>query len=282
MKRLALLVSEDPGDLAAFSGEDHLLAEALKSRGWAARPIPWPRAGAVAADFDAALIRGTWDYHLRRAEFLDTLSELRCPVWNPSPLARWNSDKRYLESLAAAGVPVVPTLFETGLPDLETARRHFGVSALVCKPAVGASAYLTFLVGPHQDAGPARAALAGKACLVQPYLEEIAREGEASLIYFGERFSHAVRKRPAAGDFRVQEELGGRSAPMQPSTAELDLGAQALAALPTPPLYARVDMVKLRGRPVVMEIELIEPVLYLAKAPGSADRFARAIASVLE
>ena len=208
---------------------------------------------------------------------LDRLESEGRPVANPVDLLRWNSDKAYLADLANAGVPVVPTIHADRLDEatLAEARLRFSSDRLVIKPPVSGGAEGTFLLGPD-DAIPA--GFAGRRMLVQPLCPAISSEGEWSLFFFAGAYSHAIIKRPASGDFRVQEQFGGREEAVDPPGEALALAEQALAATPQPTLYARVDMVRLAdGSLALMELELIEPALFLHLAADGGAAFAVAV-----
>ncbi|MGN6689562.1 MAG: ATP-grasp domain-containing protein, partial [Sphingopyxis sp.] len=179
---------------------------------------------------------GTW-YAL-----LDRLEAERSPVVNPVEVLRWNSDKAYLAELGQAGVAVVPTVEVAALDDatLAEARAALGAEEVVIKPAISGGADGTHRIAPG---APLPDDAVGQRRLVQPMMPGILTQGEYSLFFFGGRFSHAIVKRPASGDFRVQEQFGGREEAWQPGEDALALAAAALAAAPTTPVYARVDMV---------------------------------------
>lgn len=212
---------------------------------------------------------------------LDRLERERLPVLNPVALLRWNSDKAYLAELAAARVPVVPTVHAERIDDaaLAAARARFGTDRLVIKPPISGGADGTFLLGPD-DAVPA--AWTGRRMLIQPLCPAISSEGEWSLFHFGGHYSHAIIKRPAAGDFRVQEQFGGREAAIEPPAEARALAEAALAAAPQPALYARIDMVRLPdGTLALMELELIEPALFLHLAADGGAAFAAAVSQTI-
>jgi len=192
-------------------------------------------------------------------------------------LVRWNSDKAYLAELAERGVSTVPTLAVESCcdADLEEARRRFDSDWLVIKPPVSASATGTHRLGPNDD-------LPGDShrqpMIVQPLIEEIARTGEFSLMLFDGEFSHAVVKRPKSGDFRVQPHLGGVTLPSKAPPGAEALARQALAAAPARATYARVDIVPDDdGKLMIMELELIEPALFLDHAPDEGASFTQSI-----
>ncbi len=208
---------------------------------------------------------------------LDRLEQAGSTVINPVALLRWNSDKSYLFDLERAGVPIIPSRLVQALDAaaLAAARATWGCDRLVVKPLVSGGADGTFLLS---GADPVPPAWAGRAMLVQPFLPAIAEEGEYSLFYFDGAYSHAIVKRPAAGDFRVQEQFGGREAAIVADAEQQALALAALAAAPTLPSYARVDMLRHEaGHLCIIELGLIEPSLFLPFAPDGGAAFARAI-----
>jgi glutathione synthase/RimK-type ligase-like ATP-grasp enzyme len=223
-----------------------------------------------------------WGYHLdypRWLQFLGEAEQQRVPLVNPAPLLRWNGDKAYLAELGDSGVETVPTLAveACGDADLEEARRRFGSDWLVIKPPISASATGTYRIGPNDHLPPASR---GKPMIVQPLIEGIARTGEYSLMLFDGEFSHAVVKRPAAGDFRVQPHLGGMTVASPPPPRGIELAQRALAAAPATATYARVDMVPGDdGQLLIMELELIEPALFLDHASDGGAAFVRSVMS---
>lgn len=195
---------------------------------------------------------------------------------NPPDVLGWNADKAYLGAFAEKGAPVVPTIFADEIDEaaMHAAAAEFGTDRLIAKPRVSAGAFRTIRWSPgiSLDGAPTGAAM------IQPFLPDVLEGGEPSLLYLGGRFSHAVSKVPRAGDFRVQPEFGGIIAPYQPWPDELTSAEAALAATETPLLYARVDLVRdLEGRPVLMELEAIEPDLFLGYDPAAPSRFAEAV-----
>ena len=252
------------------------LIEALAACDVEAVPAVWDDQGVDWAGFDLVVVRSTWDYPDRREQFLAWAESLQ-HVLNAPQVLRWNTDKRYLTTL---GLEAIPTVFlEPGNPF------HPPSAPFVVKPAVGAGS----IGAARYDAGDGSALehvadlhAAGKTVMVQPYLESVDHEGEIALLYTGGAFSHAVRKAPilapgggpGAGLY-VEERITAT----EPSREELELAERALAAVSFPRdqlLYARVDL--LPG-PVVLEVELTEPSLFLGYADGAVERFAEAIAA---
>lgn len=281
--RLAMLVPA-PDYPEPWRWTYDLQAAALTATGAEVEPIAWTEACDVSA-FDLLLPLVAWGYHLeyeRWLAFLDRAERERWPMINPPALLRWNSDKAYLAELVEAGVPTVPTMAVEACcdADLEEARRRFECDLLVIKPPVSASATGTYRLGPGDDL-PAESR--GRPMIVQPLVEEIARTGEFSLMLFDGAFSHAVVKRPAAGDFRVQPHLGGVTLPSPPPPGGIALARRALAAAPAKATYARVDMVPDDdGVLRIMEMELVEPALFLDGAADGGAAFVRSILSAAE
>ncbi len=212
---------------------------------------------------------------------LDAWEGQGLPIANSVATLRWNTDKDYLLELEASGVAIVPTIESHCLiaDELEAARAHFGVDELVIKPSISAGADGTYRLRPGQ---PIPFDVLEREMLIQPMMPAIAAEGEYSLFLFGGRFSHAILKRPAAGDFRVQAQFGGREVSVDPPQSALALAVAALAYVPAPTLYARVDVVRDAGGDFrLMELELIEPSLFLGFAPDAGAMFAEAVAALL-
>ena len=254
-------------------------AEALRSIGADVEAVAWTKAEDLSG-FDLVLPLVAWGYHLQYAQwlaFLDGIEAAGARMINPPALLRWNGDKAYLAELSDAGVPTVPTIAVEACcdADLEEARRRFDTDWLVIKPPISASATGTHRLGVNDDLPDDSR---GKPMIVQPLIEEIARTGEFSLMLFDGEFSHAVVKRPKSGDFRVQPHLGGVTLPSKPPPGAERLAKQALAAAPAKATYARVDIVPDdEGTLRIMELELIEPALFLDQSPDAGEAFTRAI-----
>ena len=278
MKRIALATCRE---LPRLTPDDRLLLEALDRRGlgtsivfWDAGDVRWER-------FDLVLIRSCWDYHLHGDAFLAWVAAVdrATTIWNPLPLVRWNVDKHYLRDLANAGVAVAPTRWpcREGPRTLDGIFRSTGWEEAVVKPTVSASAHRTWRVrrteAQCREAELSRAMAQGDV-MVQRYLPEITTGGEWSMIFLDGAFSHAALKSPKPGDFRVQPDFGGTVQQGNPGPELLAAGRRAVAAAPHPWHYARVDGVETDGGFMLMELELIEPALYFAQGPGSADRAA--------
>jgi glutathione synthase/RimK-type ligase-like ATP-grasp enzyme len=268
-----------------LSESDRLVQQALEARGATVEARAWNAPEADWDGFDAIVLRSNWDYHFDPDAYLgwlDRLERAGARIWNPPALVRWNLTKAYLLELARAGVPTVATVIledetRAGLEAVMAAR---GWSRVVMKPVISASAHDTRLVsGATID--EAVAALAAGAIrrpvLVQPFVEEIQTRGEWSLVFIDAELTHAVLKRPAAGEFRVQPRLGGTVETPPPPDGVRAVARMALDALPVPPLYARIDGVETAAGFQIMEVEVNEPGLFFPHAPAAAQRFAEAL-----
>jgi len=259
-------------------------ADALRAAGATVDAVTWTGADDL-SHFDLVLPLVVWGYHLdypRWLDFLERAERESWPVINPPTLLRWNSDKAYLTELADVGVATVPTLTAEQCcdADIEEARRRFGREWLVIKPPVSASAMGAHRLGPNDDLP---AGSRGRPMIIQPLIDEIAITGEFSLMLFDGEYSHTVVKRPKSGDFRVQEYLGGVTLPASPPPGAIALAQQALQSAPAKAVYARVDVVPDDdGTLRLMELELIEPSLFLEHAPDGGAAFSRAIMSAAQ
>jgi glutathione synthase/RimK-type ligase-like ATP-grasp enzyme len=269
--------------------EDALVLDALARRGLEAVRVDWARPGFDWSSVRAAVFRTTWDYFVRPVEFSRWLDEaaLRTQLVNVPELVRWNLDKRYLLDLGRSGVAVPPTeVLAPGEPGaLERALDRLGGDEIVVKPTVSGAARHTHRLTRAQAAAPPgwlTELLAAETMLAQPFLPRVLHEGEVTLVVIEGRITHAVRKRARPGDFRVQDDHGGTVHPHEPERDEIELAVRAVDACGQVPAYARVDLVRDdQGRPVLMELELIEPELFFRCCPAAADAFAGAIAGTV-
>ncbi len=276
--RVVLATSADD---PAITASDRLYAEALERRGCRVTGAPWDGPREAFAGADAVVLRSTWGYYRALEDFKAWTEAMAAStqLFNSIDLVRWNLRKDYVEKLAAAGVRV-PRSFV--VPCEASAIGHVfdetGWAQAVVKPASGASGHSVELLRratlTAQIAGLAdEARLSG--VVVQEFLPEIA-EGELSLVYFDGVFSHAIRKRPPPGEFRSNSRYNPTRTAETPPPAVTRQGAACLAALPEMPLYARVDGVVRDSVLIVIEVELLEPALFMEFAPPSAELFAEA------
>ncbi len=247
----------------------------------------WDDPGVDWTAFGLVVVIYTWGYVTRRERFLAWASAaaLRTTLVNPEPVLRWNSDKGYLADLAAAGVPTVPTTWVPPGAAWEPPARDYVVKPAVASGGIGAARFVARGVETARE-HVADLHRAGQTALVQPYLPAVDGEGETALVFFGGRFSHAVRKQGVLeADVGAIFGLWERQvvAPRAARADQLAVAERALRAVRArvgPVAYARVDVVDGGdGRPVVMEVELIEPTLFLDLAPDAAARFAAVLRS---
>lgn len=235
--------------------------------------------------FDAMVVGTCWDYMQKPDAFLaalDRFSAVR-PVLNPVGIIRWNSDKRYLNDLANAGVPTIPTLWVDKADDetLRAAFRELSADDIVVKPRIGASAWRQ--VRAHKDRKlPPMDQRPPAACLIQPFLKAAESEGELTLLYFDRVFSHGLVKRPKKGDYRTQSIYGAKEEKADPPAEALMIAEAALQTIDGPLLYARVDLMRgLDGGWKVMELELIEPYFYPEQGEFLGAHFAASLDRLL-
>lgn len=269
--------------------DDRLVADALGSLGvpvvsavWDDPAVDWPR-------FACVVIRSTWDYHHKPEQYAEWLRARMgdgTRLWNPPEAVLGNMNKRYLADLASRGVEVVPTeyLQVASGQQLRRVLETRGWDEVVIKPAVSASADGTWrssLAAAGADQAQFEEQCRSNDVLVQPYLAEIESPGEWSLVFFGGQYSHAALKRPARGDFRVQEHCGGDAVPGNPPSGLVRQAGDVLSMVGSSLLYARVDGVDREGRLLLMELEINEPYLFMGLSPNAASRFAEAIKAVM-
>jgi glutathione synthase/RimK-type ligase-like ATP-grasp enzyme len=239
---------------------------------WDDAGVDWTAAGSV-------VIRTPWNYTNHAEAFVDWVRRVDRfnRLQNPAAVVLWNIHKRYLLDLARAGVHTLPTTIVAKGSAPNGLDSHAG--AVVAKPAIGGGARGAMRATVDDPALLAHVADLARDVdvIVQPYAESVGTRGEVSLIYFAGRYSHALRKVPKAGDFRIHQYYGGTIVDHAPSAAEFSVAERALAATPAPCLYARVDVVDFAGAPAVMELEVIEPELFLGRDPNAARNFAQAI-----
>jgi glutathione synthase/RimK-type ligase-like ATP-grasp enzyme len=271
--------------LPEISADDELLAQALRASGFTVHGIPWDAPGTAWDGHAAVLLRSCWDYHERLPRFTEWLNATAAAtlLLNAPDVVLPTLHKRYLLQAGAMDIAIPATvLLRRGeCPSLAQLARGIDAHLAVVKPAVSASANETHRVDLRSpEAGALILRLLGRMdLLVQAFQPDIGN-GELSLVYVEGRFSHAVRKRPAPGEWRVQATFGGTHAlEAALAPALLDFGqASLLACAQRVPAYARVDVLETALGPLLMEVELIEPVLFLGSSEGAARRLADAIA----
>lgn len=281
-RRCAYLTMENP---AGWTIDAELAFPPMQAMGWAIEALPWKSTDVDWNAFDAVYIGTPWDYPQDPARFLDVLASIdrsSAVLVNDLALVDWSLPKTYLRDLEEKGVDIVPSTwcdrYAQGM--LAAALDRFGVDEAIIKPVISTNASDTYRLG-RGKAGAAEAKLVEafrhRACLIQPFIGNILSDGEYSLFYFNRQFSHAISKVPKQGDFRVQEEHGASIVAVEPVSALLDAGARTLELVEPLPVYARADFVRgPEGRYLLMELELVEPSLYLRMHAAAPERFAQA------
>jgi glutathione synthase/RimK-type ligase-like ATP-grasp enzyme len=277
-----------------ITNDDALAVNALGKLNIRVAGTPWNKSGVDWRRYDAVVLRSCWDYYHHHEQFLawiNFLDKSGVTVLNEPAVLRWNSEKTYLKDLSRAGARVVPTVFALRNSSISIADvlKQNAWDRAVVKPTVSGTSLHTWLTPPAAESAAINASLendqrkldillAQRNMMLQEYLPEIENAGELSLIYFDNEYSHAIRKVPRAGDFRVQDDFGGTSTAVTPDAAVKRQVDEILTTSRRSSVYARVDGVIRDGVFLLMELELIEPHLFLGHHPNAADRFAHAIA----
>lgn len=284
MRKVAILSTDN---LEGFFVYDRMLTAPLKELDWEATEVSWREKNHNWDQYAVVVVRSTWDYQAHCDAFLDclrTIEQSSAILCNPLTLIEWNISKRYLKDLEEKGIPIIPTLWVEQLQaqHFEQAFGNFNTKEIVIKPYISANSDFTYRL----TASSAKAQSAqiikeyeSRSAMLQPFLNSITSEGEYSLFYFDSQYSHAICKRPAKGDFRVQEEHGGQLSSIEPTAKMLSLAEKTIAALPEEALYARVDIVSLDKQLMIIEVELIEPSLYFNMDESSPALFAQIFAN---
>jgi len=269
--------------------EDSLLAASMADLGIASERVDWADEAVNWEAFDAVIFRTPWDYFHKFDRFKNWLKRCEGKVRfiNPIGTVRWNMDKHYLRDLAQRGIAIPATVFILK-GDAGTLAHHMATSGwprAVLKPTVSGAGRHTYLldaadVSAHEAVF--RTLIAQEDMMLQEFLPSIMERGEVSLIVINGQFTHAVMKTAKAGDFRVQDDFGGTTAPHQASADLVEFAESVIAVCDPIPAYARVDVMwDNQGHPVVSELELIEPELWFRHYPEAATAFAKAIATRL-
>ncbi|GIH47244.1 hypothetical protein SAMN05421833_13198 [Microbispora rosea] len=272
--KVAYVTTDHPA--AEQDDEREIALTAWLGAGIEGSPVNWKDPHVDWSDFDAAVVRSPWDYILHRDEFVAWAHRVESAtrLFNPARVIERNTDKTYLRTL---GVPTVPTHWAepgTDLPEWDE---------YVVKPAISAGARDTIRTADRTAAQSHAATLlaAGRTVMVQPYIPSVEQEGELSLLYFGGQFSHAVRRHPMLTG--VAETADNRATLRDPDDDQFALAERVLAAVPETLLYARVDLVRMPdGEPVLIELELTEPYLFLREELAAPDLFAETLAEMLK
>lgn len=284
MKKVAFATS---GEFRNLTEDDRALIRPLKDRNIETLPLLWDNPEAWdRKDLNMVIVRSCWNYHLKSGEFLSwarRIENSRIALWNPSAVIEWNHDKHYLHELALRGIRVVPTVWvkKNESASLRQILRTEGWEVAVVKPAISATAFQTWVISSDEAEHQQHridSMLKESGLLVQRLLPEVQTIGEWSFLFFNGKYSHAVLKHAHPEEFRVQEEYGGTTEAATPPPLLLKQAEQWIEMLKFEVLYARLDAVEVEGSLVLMELELIEPALFLKSDPRAPERFAEAIA----
>lgn len=265
-------ITPPDGDDDLLMADDRMLVDEIVSRGRDAESVSWQDPRVASGEFDTVVLRSTWDYIEQLDRFIEVLECAEregSRVLNPIRHVRWNSTKDYLFELASWCVPIVPVY------NLQSSDWRGGAETYVAKPVVGAGGKHVLRGNEEEIVTWARDK--GGDFIVQPFVPSVETEGEWSFIYFGGKFSHAMLKRAKSGDFRAHSIYGGTIELATPSPSDRADVDDIVAELPDDLAYARIDLLRTEGRLAVIELELIEPVLYMKVAPHAAKRLADAV-----
>jgi len=287
LKKAALLSTDN---LENFFTYDKLLIEPMKQFGWLAEEISWRDKTVNWSNYDAVIVRSTWDYQHDSENFIKVLHKINSSTHleNNLDLMKWNMNKKYLYDLQNKGVHIVETLWKNKFDRSEAVNyfEQLGAEEIIIKPNISASADNTYRL--NKDTLTAffdilENTFSKREFMIQPFIKNIIEEGEYSLFFFNGRYSHSVLKIPKDNDFRVQEEHGGNIQPVSASELIVNNAQNIINKLPTIPLYARVDLVRVNNNQfALMELELIEPSLYLNKDSEAPLKFVKAFVEKIE
>ncbi|MBJ6116769.1 hypothetical protein JAO76_01110 [Pontibacter sp. BT310] len=286
-----MITCESLGNYTANAdSEDERLYQFLTGKGLPVTWQVWDNENVNWSQFDALIIKSPWDYFDKIAAFyswLDKVEAAGCKVLNPVKTLRWNADKVYFKAMEAAGVTIVPTVWleQNSTFNAQAAFAELGSEKIIVKPRVSGGAKNTFALTIEEaeaKTSEINQLLQQEPFLAQPFIEEIKTDGEWSFIFFGGNYSHTVLKTAKPGDFRVQHFFGGTIHTPTPPAALLATAQTIVDKFAKDCLYARVDGVALNNELVLMELELIEPFLFLSTSGGSLERYYQALMAQLQ
>jgi len=282
MKKCAMLSMDDCSD---YEVSDHLLIEPLKQLGWHCDTVSWRATDVNWNDYQLVMVRSPWDYQLDCDAFVKVLQEIEdssAHLDNPLKIIKWNVNKHYLRELEAKGIEIVPTLWcdDISENDIPNYFNQLTTNEMVMKPCISAGAFDTYRLTPPKALAQQEELLKvfkQREFMVQPFMSGIIDEGEFSLFYFDDQFSHAILKTPQNNDYRVQEEFGSLIVKVDPEPVLKQHAKKVLNVIDTSLLYARLDFVRTATGFALMEAELIEPSLYFNLDDKSPQRFVNAV-----
>lgn len=269
--------------------EESMLLEFLQAKGLNVQPVQWHDKRIQWQNFDLVILKSPWDYHYQYSAFMAWLTEVKglgVQVLNPYDIVRWNSDKHYLQEMIREGFDVIPSLFlDAGKQhDLRACFNYFKTNQLIVKPCISAGSKQTITV-TQESIEQLHSAIndmtRDESFMVQPFLPQI-YGGELSYLFFNGTFSHCILKRPKAGDFRVQLGFGGTTHLQKPDERAIKAAQVFVDRFASNCLYARVDGVMMDNRFTLMELELIEPMLYFPDAPDGMNTYYQALIALAD
>ena len=267
--KIGLVTCEEEKNLY---GEDCELLNSLIHKGHIAIPIVWNDKSIDFQNFDILIVRSVWDYHYKTIEFiawLNWISSQNIKMYNSVEAIKFNIDKHYLETLSKQGVSILPSLFFKGTKnfDISPFYKHFDCNEIIIKPTISASAFNLLKISREEIFSKKNdiELVTKNDFIIQPFISEIYSVGEISLVFFNKNYSHSVRKLPKVGDFRVQDDYGGTYEYINADDWIIRYAEKIIQKLPFEQLlYSRIDSIVVEDRFYLMEVELIEPVLYIA------------------
>ncbi len=270
-----------------YVDEESILLDYLLNKGLDVNRCIWNDPAIDWSQYEVAILKSPWDYHEQIDafyEWLDTLQRLNVKLLNPVDTVRWNSDKHYLADISAAGLKVIPSVFfdKGSKPELLPVFEQLGTDKLIIKPCISAGAKNVAQVSLHDviSSQPAiHRLMEHESYFAQPFMHEIF-DGEWALMFFNGKYSHCVLKMPGGGDFRVQHYHGGSITPATPHPTHIASAADYVARFAQGALYARVDGIICNGEFILMELELVEPFLYLDTNADAHEHFYEAVKSL--
>lgn len=267
---------------------DKLVADYLIQQGITCSTIVWNDPTIEFETYDALILRSVWDYHIvydQWAAFLDKLEAENCKVLNPASVLRWNSHKNYLKNVIGSQLQIPLKIIKQGTQvNLHQLMKSENWEKVVIKPTVSASGYKTWTCGLSEAKNQQLRFVTSsneRELIVQQFAPEVVEDGEWSLVFFNKKYSHAVLKNVKKGDFRVQSDYGGTTTVLEPPKMAQEMAQKILNDLPDKICYARVDGIIRGDKFYLMELELVEPELFISEIPGSEKRFGAAILNCL-
>ena len=281
MQKICFLSTDNLEDFYVW---DDLLVPHFAAKGFEVDVVSWHATDVDWSDYELVIVRSTWDYQDDPNAFTEVLANIEASntvLANPFALMQWNISKWYLQALADDGITIIPSRFYKGInTDLIATHFHeFGADEIVIKPLISANSDNTFRLTSaslEAQSETLNNVFNELDCMIQPFLKSIITDGEYSLFYFNGQYSHAIKKVPKQGDFRVQEEHGGQLYTITPDMDQMIAAKKVLAKLPEEALYARVDLAYNEQQWQLMEVELIEPSLYFNMDKHSPAKFVAA------